>query len=192
MLKSINWIDVAMAVVFFWIILRGVKGGFLSEFFKLLGTLTAVFVSLHYFTVLALKASTKTGTGLACWEFAVFAVLWISITVIFKFFRLGILLLFKVETNHEGFDKYAAGVLAVARGLLVCSLALYLVLLTNNGFLTRMTLHSYSFKITGRAAVNTYTFIYNELVGKLFTGAQYNSAAAMVLQPEGKAPKARK
>jgi hypothetical protein len=104
----------------------------------------------------------------------------------FKFLREGILYLFKVETNHEGFDKYAAGIIAVARGMLVCSLTIFLILLAHNGPATRMTLHSYSYKIAGRAAVGTYSFLYNNLVDKLFALEHYNAAAAKVLHPEHK------
>ena len=108
-----------------------------------------------------------------------------AVLLFFKFFREGILFLFKVETNHKGFDKYAAGVVAVGRGILVCSLTIFLILLTHNGPVTRMTLHSYSYKIAGRAAVGTYSFLYNNLVDKLFAGEHYNAAAPKVLRPDG-------
>ncbi len=46
-----------------------------------------------------------------------------------------------------------------------------------------MTLHSYSYKIAGRAAVGTYSFLYNNLVDKLFAGEHYNTAAAASVAP---------
>jgi hypothetical protein len=133
---------------------------------------------------LAAWVALKTKISWDYWGLVIFAVLWFSILLLFKFIREGILFLFKVETNHQGFDKYAAGVVAVGRGLLICSLTIFLVLLANNGFVTRMTLRSYSFKIAGRAAVGTYTFLYNNLVGKLFAGQHYNTAAVRVLRPK--------
>ena len=151
LIKSINWIDAALILLFIRMIFVGVKNGFISELFKSIGVVTAVFVSLHYYS-----------------------------------FREGILLLFKVETTHQGFDKYAAGIVAVGRGILVCSLTIFLILLTHNGPVSRMTLRSYSYKISGRAAVGIYSFLYNNLVDKLFTGQHYNAAAAKVLHPERK------
>ena len=192
LIKSINWIDVALAFLLLRMIFVGVKNGFISEFFKFLGVLAAVFISLHFYSFLAQLAAEKTKFSSVYWELVTFAVLWFSVLFFFKFVRQAILLLFKVETNHQGFDKYAAGIVAVGRGILICSLTIFLILLTHNGPVTRMTLHSYGYKIAGRAAVGTYSFLYNNLVDKLFSGQHYNAAAAQVLHPDGYGPKERK
>jgi len=184
LIKSINWIDVALAFLFIRMIFVGVKNGFISEFFKFLGVVAAVFVSLHYYSSLAAWVAEKTNLSCDYWDLATFAGLWVAVTFFFKLLRDGILFLFKVEANHEGFDKYAAGIVAVVRGILVCSLTIFLILLAHNGPVTRMTLHSYSYKIAGRTAVSTYSFLYNNLVEKLSAGEHYNAAAAQVLHPD--------
>jgi len=46
-------------------------------------------------------------------------------------------------------------------------------------------LHSYSFKIAGRTAVSTYSFLYNHLVSKFCVGEHYNAAVGQVLHPAG-------
>ena len=186
LIKSINWIDVALVLLFIRMIFVGVKNGFVSELFKIIGVVTAVFVSLHYYSFLAAWVVLKTKLSWEYWELVIFALLWFIVLVFFKFVREGILLLFKVETTHEGFDKYAAGVVAVGRGILVCSLTIFLILLTHNSLMGRMALRSYSYKIAGRAAVGTYTFLFNNLVDKLFVGEHYNAAAVKVLHPERK------
>jgi uncharacterized membrane protein required for colicin V production len=183
--KSINWVDAALVLLFVRMIFTGVKNGFISEFFKFLGVVVAVFVSLHYYSYFAAWAAWKTHISWDYWDLMVFAGLWFGVAFIFRFIREGLLVLFKVDTKHEGFDKYAAGIVAVARGILVCSMTIFLVLLMYNGPLTRMVLRSYSYKITGRAAVSTYSFLFNNLVNKLFEGQHYNAAAAQVLHPEG-------
>jgi uncharacterized membrane protein required for colicin V production len=183
LINSINWIDVALVLLVVRMILVGVKNGFISEFFKSLGVVAAVFVSLHYYSYLTAWAAHKTNFIWDYWDLMMFVGLWFAVSLFSKFFRDGILLLFKVETNHQGFDQYAAGIVAVARGILVCSLTIFLILLTHNGPVTRVTLHSYGYKIAGRAAVMTYSFLYNNLVQKLFTGEHYNAAAAQVLLP---------
>jgi len=181
LIKSINWVDAALVFLFIRMIFVGVKNGFISEFFKFLGVVTAVFVSLHFYSFLAAWVAQKTNFSSDYWDLVIFAGLWLAVTLFFKLLRDGILILFKVETNHQGFDKYAAGILAVARGILVCSLTIFLILLAHNGPVTRMALHSYSYKIAGRAAVSTYSFLYNHLVDKLFAGEHYNASAAKVL-----------
>ncbi|MDE2028800.1 MAG: hypothetical protein KGJ11_09705, partial [Candidatus Omnitrophica bacterium] len=112
--------------------------------------------------------------------------LWFLVLLCFRFLRDGITLLFKAETTHEGFDRYAGGIVAVGRGILVCSLTMFLILLAHNSYLSRLTLRSYSFRIAGRAAVGTYTFLYNHLVDKLFVGEHYNANAQRVLHPQHK------
>jgi len=185
-IKSINWIDAGLVFLFIRIIFIGVKNGFVSEFFKSLGVVTAVFVSFHFYSYFSAWIALKTNLSWPYWELVIFALCWLAIGIFFKFFRDGMLILFKVETNHEGFDKYAAGVVAVGRGILVCSMTIFLILLTYNGPATRMTLRSYSYKIAGHAAFGTYSFLYKNLISKLFTGEQYNKAAALVLSPAGK------
>lgn len=183
LIKSINWIDVALAVLFIWIIFVGVKNGFVTEFFKCLGVVVAAFISLHFYSYLAVWVAEKTQLAFNYWGLVIFALLWLAVVLFFKLLTQSFLMLFKIETNHQGFDKYAAGILAVGRGILVCSLTIFLVLLTQNGPLTRMALHSYGFKIAGRAAVSTYSFLYTNLVDKLFVGEHYNADAAQVLHP---------
>jgi uncharacterized membrane protein required for colicin V production len=185
-IKSVNWIDVVLVILFIRMIFIGVKNGFLSEFFKFIGVLALVFVSLHFYSFLAAWVTKKTNLFWGFWDLAVFAVLWFVVAFFFKLLRDGILVLFKAETTHQGFDKYAAGLVAVARGILVCSMTIFLILLTRNGPLTRMALHSYSYQVAGSAAVGTYTFLYKNLVDKLFAGEHYNADALKVLHPDGK------
>jgi uncharacterized membrane protein required for colicin V production len=186
LIKTINWIDAAFFFLLIRMIFVGVKSGFISEFFKFLGVVAAVFVSLHYYSFFAQWTAVKTNFSWRYWELVIFAGLWFAVTFFFKFLREGILILFKVETNHQGFDQYAAGMVAVGRWILVCSLTIFLILLTHNGLLARMTLHSYGYKIAGRAAVGTYGFLYHHLVDKFITGEHYNAAADKVLHPDSK------
>jgi uncharacterized membrane protein required for colicin V production len=186
LIKSINWIDVALVVLFVRMIFVGIKNGFISEFFKSLGIIIAVFISLHYYSFLAAWLAMKTKIAWNYWDLVMFAVLWLCITLFFKFVGDGVMLLFKAETTHQGFDKYASGIVAVGRGILVCSMTIFLLLLTHNVPVTRMTLHSYSFKIAGHAAVGTYSFLYKNLIDKLFVGEHFNTAAPQVLNPVGK------
>ena len=176
LIKSINWIDVALAFLFLRVIFIGVKNGFITEFFKALGVLTAVFVSLHYYSILAAWLAKTTTLSDGCWAIVMFAGLWMAVCVAFKFIREGILILFKIETNHQGFDKYAAGILASGRGILVCSLTIFLILLINNGPVTQYDLAFLRLQNFGRAAVGTYSFLFNNLVDKLWAGQHYNAA----------------
>jgi uncharacterized membrane protein required for colicin V production len=183
LIKSINWIDAALAVLFIRIIFVGVQNGFISEFFKCLGVVVAIFISLHYYSVLAAWMAQKTHFAWGYWDLLMFVDLWAAVIFFFKLVRDGMALLFKAETIHQGFDKYTGGILAVGHGILVCSLTIFFILLIHFGPLTRMTLHSFSFKIAGRVDVSIYSYLYNHLIDKLFAGEQYNTAAALVFHP---------
>ena len=181
LVKSINWVDVAFIALLVRMIFVGIQNGFISEFFKSIGITFAVFVSLHYYSVIAAQVIQKTHLNWPYWDLVIVVGLCLSVLGIFKLLRVGILILFKVESNHEGFDKYSAGIVSIARGFLVCSLTIFMILLMHSGFLTRMTMRSYSYKLVGHTAVSTYSYLYNNLVGKLFAIGPYNSNAAQVL-----------
>jgi uncharacterized membrane protein required for colicin V production len=184
-LKSINWIDAALVVLFVRMIFIGVKNGFISEFTKSLGIVVAVFVSLHYYSFLAAWVAKKTNMTWEYWDLVLFAALWLVVALFFKLVKDSLLYLFKVETTHQGFDKYAAGVVAVGRGILVCSMTMFLILLAHHAPLSRMTLRSYSYKIAGHAAVSTYSFLFNHLISKFCVGEHYNAAVVQVVHPAG-------
>lgn len=186
LIKIINWIDVALFFLFVRIVYVAVRNGIISELFKTAGLVTAVFVTLHYYSVLAVWVAQKINFSWKYYDFVCAAFLAGLVLFVFKLIRDGLVLLFKAETVHEGFDKYAAGVVAIGRGLLVCSLLIFLLLLLYNGLLTRMTFRSYSYKVSGHAAVATYGFLYNNLVGRLASGQHYNAAAAKVVSPLGR------
>ena len=88
LIKSINWIDAALVLLFIRMIFVGVKNGFISEFFKFLGVVTAVFVSLHFYSLLAAQAAVKTNFSWNYWDLAVFAGLWFAVSLFFKFFEM--------------------------------------------------------------------------------------------------------
>ena len=180
--KNINWVDVALFFLFIRMIFTGVKNGFLTEFFKSLGTLAAIFVSFHYYSYLAAWVAKRINFSDDFWNAVIFMVLWVVVYLFFRLIGDGLAMLFKAEATHAGFDKYAAGIVSVGRGILICRLTMFLILLMHNGRVTRLTLRSYSFKIAGHAALGTYNFLYKNLVDKLFAGQHYNTAAALVLR----------
>ena len=105
LIKSINWIDAALVFLFIRIVFVGVKNGFISEFFKSLGVVVAVFISFHYYSFLSAWVAKKTNISWGYWDLVVFAGLWLFVSFFFKLVREGILILFKMETTHQGFDK---------------------------------------------------------------------------------------
>jgi len=172
--KSINWVDVSLVILSVRVVFISVKNGFVTEVFKFLGLVCALFVSLHYYAYLAALAAKKTTLPEESWQFLIFAGLIVAVTAVFKFVRDAILMLFKVETTHQGFDKYAAGLLGAGRAIFLSSLVIFGLLLVNREPIQRETLSSYGYKVTAKAAPNTYMFLFYNFVQKLFEGEILN------------------
>jgi uncharacterized membrane protein required for colicin V production len=187
--KSINWVDVAAAALFARLIFISVKNGFVVEIFKFLGVICAVFFGLHLYSRFAEVLVHKTTLPLASWQFLMFLGIWILVGFGFKFLRDGVMLLFKVETTHQGFDQYAAGFLAAGRAIFISSMVIFALLLMHHPFLHRQAASSWAYKITGKAAPNTYSFLYHNVVGRLFPGQQFNADVFAVVESHGVNPK---
>ncbi|MEI7999349.1 MAG: CvpA family protein [Candidatus Omnitrophota bacterium] len=171
---SINWIDVVMLVLFIRIVFIGVKTGFVTELFKLFGILCALFVGLNYYVFLAAFLAKKAHISLNFLEFLFFVLLVSLMVLAVKFFRDGFLMLFKFEASHERFDQWGAGVLSIFRALLIVSLVLYGALLTNIELLQKQTMTSVSHKLALKVAPNTYSFLFHNFIGKIFSKEKFN------------------
>ena len=187
--KSINWVDVALAALLFRVVFVSVQSGFITEVFKFLGVITALFVSLHWYAYLAATIASKTTLSMPVWEGIIFITLNVLVMLAFKFLRMGVMLLFKVETTHQGFDKYGSGFLGAGRALLICSLVIFALLLMRNPYAQRQTMASWGYKIAAKAAPQTYKFLYDNVIGKLMEGQHFNADVFTVIGSHGINPK---
>ncbi len=179
---SINWVDVALAVLLVRVVFIGVKNGFIAEVFKLFGVFCALLVSLHWYSRAAAFLASKMPLPEGSWEFISFVFLLSTVVVAVKFVREGFLVLFQVSTNSQGFDKYAGGILAILRAVWLCSLIIFALLLINQEYVAKQTRHSWARKTMGTAAVVTYRGVFHYFVGRLFPEAHYNDAAEDVIR----------
>jgi uncharacterized membrane protein required for colicin V production len=188
-LKQINWVDIGLVVLFLRIVFISIKNGFVTEFLKFFGVICALFISLHYYASLAQWAAQKTTLPLVSWRFLIFAGLCAGVVFLFKFITQGLLLLFKVETNHQGFDKYAAGFLGAGRAIFVSSLVIFGLLLMPHPAVHHQAASSAVYRIAGRAAPNTYAFLHHNLISKFFEQEKLNADVFEVVASHGVDPK---
>ena len=186
---GINWVDVALAAVLFRVIFVSVQSGFISEVFKFFAIIVAAFVSLHWYVYLAAMIHDKTSLSMAVWEGIIFVLLNVLVLLVFWFIRMGIMMLFKAETTHQGFDKYAAGFLGAGRAIFLGSLTIFALLLTHHEYIQRQALSSLGYKMVAKAVPNTYSFLYHRLVSKLFEGEKFNEDVFAVVANHGAHPK---
>lgn len=187
--KSINWVDVGLVIFFIRTVFASVKSGFIAEGFRFLGTMIGLFLSLHYYSFIAHVLARKTSLNPTFAEFLVFVVLWLSVALIFMFVYKGVLLLFKISANNQVIDKYAAGFLGASRAIFLLSLTIFALLLSQNTYLGHQTFKSYGYKLTAKAAPNTYSAFFNNFVSKVFVGQQFNDEVFAVISRHGINPK---
>lgn len=184
-LKSINWVDVAMLVLFIRIVFIGIKTGFVTELFKLFGIISAVFISFHSYSAISAFVIQKTRWSVDWLDF-VFYVLLVSLVVIaVMFLRDAFFIIFKFETTHAGLNQWGAGVLSVIRAVFLASLIMYGILLSNVEVLQKMIFTSISHKIALKVAPNTYAFIFNNFVGKILVNQKFNDQVLDVASEHG-------
>ncbi len=187
--KSINWVDVALVVFFIRTVFVSVKSGFVAEGFKFFGTIIALFVSLHFYSSFVHFLAKKFKLSALSLEFFVFVALWLLVTLFFMMLYKGIMLLFKIEANHQVIDRYAAGFLGATRGIFLTSLTVFALLLTHHPYFTSQTFMSSGYAFTAKAAPNTYCLGYNTLIGKVFEHQQFNEDVFAVISRHGVNPK---
>ncbi len=184
--QAINWVDVVIAVCFIRVVFISLPSGFIAETFKFFGTITALFVGFHFYAPLA-KMWAKNGVlPVQNLKFLVFTALVVIISIAFKFMWDAILLVFKLETTHQGFDRYGAAFLGALRGWLVCGLVFFAALLIPHTEVHRQAMSSWSSRVVAQAAPQTYSFLFRHVIGKLFQGLKFNEGVFAVIGGENK------
>ena len=188
-LKSLNWVDVVLAALAVRIVYISVKTGFVTEFMKTLATLIAVFLAFHYYVKLALFMSHAMGVqaGLmeSVFQTVAFAAIWSLTLLAMKFVRDGILLVFTVQTI-SAVDRWGAVVVSVARFFLTASMIMFVLLLSDEPYMERMTSSAFAQKYVLCVAPSTYRKMTDGFVVKFFPNEKSNTAVTQELYETGK------
>lgn len=175
-LKQINWVDIFVLVLIARVCYVALKTGFPIELFKLLGTLAAIYFSLHYYILLSdliSKYVPVEGIPSDILYFAIFLILAISGYLIFSLVRNVIYNLIKVEAVSN-LNKWGGLVLGVGRAILITSLIIFTMVLSNIEYLKKSVKDSYSGKTLYYVSVDTYAWIWDNLVSKFASNEKHN------------------
>lgn len=174
--KSINWVDILVAAIVIRIIYIGIKRGFVVELFKLIGVLSAVFVTLHYFSSFSQLLQDNAHLPLGMANIVAYGTLWGVVVLVFKLVRDGVLVLLKIEA-HSGFDKWGGMVLAAGRAVLLSSLTLLFLSAATVGYFTKNLEKSLMASRVIRVAPGIYEGLYDGVVSKFFPDEKLNTFA---------------
>ncbi len=174
-LKSLNWVDILIAVLAIRIVYISVQTGFVAEFSKTIGVLVAVFVAFHYYVMISAIIGRMIKVPIPVIEVFVFVAIWLLILLLCKLARDGMMLVFTVQAI-SAVDQWGAVVLSFGRFLLTASLLMFVFLLTDHPYLERMTATSFAEKYVLRVAPNVYHGMISAVVVKFFPGQKVNPA----------------
>jgi len=176
--KQFNWLDIFVIILLLRIGYIAIKTGLPLELFKLLGTIVSVYLSLHYYSVWAdfLKARPALkNIPLELLSFVSFIALVILGHAIFILLRSLFLRFLKLEAVAN-LNKWGGLLLGIARGILLASLIMFILVISNLGYPKNSVKNSYSGKYLLRVAPATYSTIWNNLASKFMTGEKFNEA----------------
>ena len=177
-LKQINWLDIFVLILTLRICYIAVKSGFPVELFKFLGTVTAVYLSLHYYIVLAdyvrNRLSLDERVPLEFLQFLVFLALAIGGYCIFVLFRSVLYRFLKMEAV-SALNKWGSLLLGIARAALSASLIMFILATSGVEYFRNSVKESYLGQRLFSIAPDTYSWIWNSVVSKFSVSEKYNA-----------------
>lgn len=177
-INQFNWVDIFVLILSLRILYIAFKNGLKFEFFKLLGTLCAVYLSLHYYTSLSgfLNARIFNRPAPSSLLNAVsFFALIIAGYAIFFAIRWMLSRVVKTDVN-EKLDRWGGLVCGAFRALLTASIFLCLFLSSGGEYFHKSIRGSYSGAWVTRIAPDTYIFFWNGLASKVQKNDKANAA----------------
>jgi len=191
---QLNWVDILVLIVFFRLSFISLKQGLGVEFFKLLGTLFALYLSLHYYSYFATFLNGYTGSiipEIPVLELMAFVTLFAFGYLFFWSIRIVTFRFMTAEVNSE-FGKWGGFVCAVLRSFLLSSLILFAFVIPGKAYFKNSVRYSFSGYYFLKVAPATYTFIWESIASKFNSGEKYNSAVKDVYPAEAKQKKKNK
>ncbi|MBP7216433.1 MAG: CvpA family protein [Candidatus Omnitrophica bacterium] len=184
MLKQFNWVDILVVVLFLRILSMGLKTGFLHELFKTLGTVAAIYVSLHYFSQLTdacFKAvpGAKEALPVEFLDFVSFLVLAIAGYCSFVILRIALNRFLKVEAV-DTLNRWGGLAVSVVRALLVSALVIFGLAISTIGYLKGSAQNSYLGARLFPVAPSTYSVIWNSLAYRFAVSEKFNAAVSEI------------
>jgi len=175
-LKQINWIDIFVVIILLRICYISIRNGMPLEFFKLLGTLVATYLSLQYYAILVgiLKEHLPKNIAVELAAFITFIILAAVGYLVLVLLRQVFFKFVKVEPIPT-LNKWAGVIFGVLRGFLFLSLILFALVLSPLPYFKNSVKVSYSGKFILKIAPRTYNLIWNGLVSKFATREKFNN-----------------
>jgi uncharacterized membrane protein required for colicin V production len=179
-LKQVNWVDIFFVIILFRTSYVSVNTGLPIEVFKILGTIVAIYLSLHYYSSLASIIHKFIGLdtiSVGVSNFISFAALAIFGYMVFLILRNFFSRLVNMEAV-TGLNKWIGLALGIARGFLLSSLLIFMFVISGSDYFKASIKDSYSGKFVFKIAPTAYSLIWNSAASKFITWEKANSNVA--------------
>ena len=181
-ISQINWLDLVIIVIIFRVCYIAIEAGVFVELFKILGTLAAIYFSLHYYTSLGFSIQNTLGLKNISLQFFNFiSALVISIFSYFVFVILRKVALRAGKTESIPlFSKWGGIILGITRSFLLASLILFMLAICGNSYLKESVKYSYTGSRIFKVAPDTYSLLWEGLFSKFAPTERLNKSVTEV------------
>lgn len=176
-LRQFNWVDIFLVILILRICYVATKFGLSAEIFKLAGTILAIYLSLHYYTVSSDWIKQRFGAEnipLEFLDFLIFLGLNIVGYLTFVLLRNLFYRFIKMEAM-PGLNKWGGLVFGIARGSLTVSLVIFMLAISSIGYFKNSVHNSYSGSRIFKIAPATYSVVWNNLMSKFMPQEKFNN-----------------
>ena len=184
-IKQFNWLDIVLLILLFRICYVSLIDGIISEFFKILGVITAIYVASHYYTSLSdviVKQFNVKGLPLQLTDFIVFLFLAAISYSLFALLRQALGRVIKMEAISR-LNRWGGLLLGVFRAIVLTGLITFILYISTISYLKISVDKSYLGKRFLNVAPATYTWIWENLMSKFMVSEKFNDT---ILEAQGK------
>lgn len=175
-LTRLNWVDILAIFLLLRILYISSKTGFVVELFKLIGTISTIYISLHYYSGLSdfiLKRVSKQQFAPGLIVFIIFIFL---VTITYLFFvllRQVFCHLVKMQAVPL-LSKWGGIILGSLRALLTAGLIIFILSISTAPYLRASVKKSYSASRLFALTVSTYAGLWDGFMSKFMANEKFN------------------
>ncbi|MDD5408984.1 MAG: CvpA family protein [Candidatus Omnitrophica bacterium] len=169
-LRHFNFLDIIILIILFRICYIALKDGLAMELFKLLGVLSAIYISSHFYISLSRIIKLRyvpDNISLEFVNFVIFVLLACAGYIALALLRVTFCRFMKMEAAPK-LNKYGGLILGLARGYFTVGLLIYVLMITNVSYLNSSIKHSALASRCVSVSSQTYNWIWESIFSKFF------------------------
>jgi len=178
-ITSMNWVDIFIAILIFRVCYCAVKKGFVTEIFKLLGTLLALYLTLHYYTrmgsYLQRLMPGPPVIPLEFWDLLALIALSLLGYAVFVVIREIVARIAKTQVIST-LNKWGAAALGICRAVLLTGLLMFIFCNPTLEYMRGSVNASYLGQRFLGVAPGVYRFTWDNITSKFASGEEFNQS----------------